>query len=98
MHERMPPPFIGDPSALVIVDWSWWLNKAFRLQGVDGMTSCVVGWLTTLLSYDPAHLCIALDTHGPTFRHRMHHPYDPEWRYKANRDPKPDDFYSISNL
>jgi 5'-3' exonuclease len=90
-----PPPFAGDPSALVIVDWSWWLNKAFRVAGLDGMTSTVVGWLCALLSYEPAHVAIALDSNGPTFRHRMMHPTDPAWRYKGGRDPKPDDFYTL---
>lgn len=90
------PPFAGDPAALVIVDWSWWLNKAFRVAGLDGMTSTVVGWLCALLSYEPAHAAIALDSHGPTFRHRMAHPRDPAWRYKGNRDPKPADFHSVS--
>lgn len=92
----IPPPFSGDPAALVIVDWSWWLNKAFRVAGIDGMTSTVVGWLCALLSYDPAHVAIALDSHGPTFRHRMSHPTDPAWRYKSGRDPKPEEFYSLS--
>lgn len=88
-------PFTDDPAALVVVDWSWWLNKAFRVAGVDGMTSTVIGWLCALLSYDPAHVAIALDSHGPTFRHRMVHPFDPDWRYKSGRDPKPDEFYII---
>ena len=92
----IPPPFVDDPAALVVVDWSWWLNKAFRVAGVDGMTSTVVGWLCALLSYDPAHVAIALDSTGPTFRHRMQHPRDPAWRYKSGRDPKPEEFYSIS--
>lgn len=90
------PPFVGDPAALVVVDWSWWLNKAFRVAGLDGMTSTVVGWLCALLSYDPAHVAVALDSQGPTFRHRMAHPSDPGWRYKAGRDPKPADFYTLS--
>jgi len=90
------PPFAGDPSALVIIDWSWWLNKAFRIGGVDGMASLVVGWLTGLLGQRPAHIAIALDSAGETFRHRMTHPSDPEWRYKGGREPKPDDFYALS--
>lgn len=90
------PPFAGDPAALVVVDWSWWLNKAFRVASIDGMTSTLVGWLCSLLSYQPAHVAIALDSHGPTFRHRMVHPRDPEWRYKAGRDPKPSDFFAVS--
>ena len=90
------PPFNGDPSAFVIVDWSWWLNKAFRIGGPDGMASLVVGWLTGLLAQRPAHVAIALDSAGETFRHRMAHPSNPEWKYKGGRDVKPDDFYAIS--
>lgn len=89
-------PFAGDPSAFVVVDWSWWLNKAFRIGGVDGMASLVVGWLTGLLGQRPAHIAIALDSAGETFRHRMQHPTDPEWRYKGGREAKPDDFYALS--
>lgn len=92
----IPPPFSGDPAALVVVDWSWWLNKAFRVAGLDGMTSTVVGWLCALLSYDPAHVAIALDSQGPTFRHRMLHPRDEAWRYKSGRDPRPEDFFALS--
>lgn len=90
------PPWIGDPSALVILDWSWWLNKAFRNTGLDGMTSQVVGWMTALLAYDPAHLVIALDSPGATFRHKMQHPSNEAWKYKGGREIKPADFYTLS--
>jgi 5'-3' exonuclease len=92
----MTPPFVNDDSALVILDWSWWLNKSFRNAGLDGMTPQVVGWLTALLSYNPAHVVIALDSPGRTFRHNMQHPSDPDWKYKDGRDVKPDDFYTLS--
>lgn len=91
------PPFIDDESALLIIDWSWWLNKAFRIGGLDGMVSLVVGWLTRdTLSYYPAHVVLALDSPGPTFRHRMRHPFDEAWRYKADREIKPTDFYTVA--
>lgn len=90
-----PPVWAGDPSALVVIDWSWWLHKAYALADVD-MASMVVGWLCNLLAYEPAHVAIALDSPGPTFRHRRQHPTDPEWRYKGKRPPKSDDFYTIA--
>lgn len=91
------PPWLADEAALVIVDWSWWLNKAFRIGGIDGMTSSVIGWLTGhLLADRPAHLALALDAPGETHRHRARHPTDEAWRYKANRDPKPRDFYDLA--
>lgn len=90
------PPFVGDPSALVIVDLSWWIHKAWALADVD-MLSMLVGWLcNNLLAYHPAHVCCALDSPGQTFRHKMQHPTDPEWRYKGKRPPKSDEFFSIS--
>jgi 5'-3' exonuclease len=88
------PPWVNDPSALVIVDWSWWLHKAYALRDID-MSASVVGWLCNLLAYNPAHLCLALDSGGPTFRHRMQHPTNPEWRYKAGRPPKPPEFHTL---
>lgn len=97
MADSPRPPFVGDESALLILDWSWWLNKAFRLTDLEGMTSCIVGWLCALLSYEPAHICLALDSPGATFRDKMRHPSDPEWRYKGGRDPKPEDFFRLSS-
>lgn len=91
------PPWLDDEAALVLVDWSWWLNKAFRIGGIDGMTSSVIGWLTGhLLADRPAHLALALDAPGETHRHRARHPTDEAWRYKAGRDPKPADFYALA--
>ncbi len=94
---RETPPWVGDESALIVLDWSWWLNKSYRLFELEGMTGNVVGWLCSLLSYEPAHLCIALDTNGETWRHKVKHPTDEQWRYKAGRDPKPSDFYRLSD-
>ncbi len=95
-EQKPPPPWAGDESALVLLDWSWWLNKAFRIGGLEGMTSNVVGWLCGLLAWRPAHLAIALDCEGPTHRHRMQHPTDEAWVYKGGRDPKPSDFYTLA--
>jgi 5'-3' exonuclease len=91
------PPWLDDEAALVLIDWSWWLNKAFRIGGLEGMTSSVIGYLTShVLAERPAHLAICLDAAGETHRHRMRHPTDETWRYKAHRDPKPREFYDLA--
>lgn len=88
------PPWERDPGALVLVDWSSWLHKAWALADVD-MLPMLVGWLCSMLSYQPAHVAIALDSPGATFRHRMQHPTDEGWRYKGDRPAKPDHFFAI---
>jgi len=90
------PPWVNDESALVILDWSWWLNRAFRSQGLDGMKPIVVGWLCGMLAHSPAHVAIALDSPGKTFRHNMRHPTDEGWKYKDGREIKPDEFYDVA--
>lgn len=89
------PPWVGDPSALVVVDWSWWLNRSYAIDGVDSMRSIVIGTLCGLLSWEPAHLAIAVDARE-THRHDMRHPLDPEWRYKGDRPIKPREFWTIA--
>lgn len=90
------PPWVDDPSALVLVDWSSWLHRAWHVGEVSGMLAHLVGWLTSgLLAYQPAHLALVLDDSGETRRHKIAHPTDPDWRYKSDRDRKPDDFYQI---
>lgn len=93
---RPAPPWLDDESALVLIDWSWWLNKAFAISGID-MVSSVLGWLTRgVLSHRPAHLAIALDSPGDTHRHAFTHPTDEAWRYKGNRPRKPEEFYTLA--
>jgi 5'-3' exonuclease len=65
-------------------------------HGIDGMLPLMVGWLTQILAHEPAHLAIALDSPGETWRHRLRHPLDEAWRYKADRPPKPPEFTSIA--
>jgi 5'-3' exonuclease len=92
-----PPPWQNDPSALVLVDWSWILNRAMHGdQGIDGMCALVVGLLCKILAYEPAHLALCLDSPGETWRHRLRHPTNEEWRYKAGRPPKPPEFAAIA--
>lgn len=90
------PPWVNDPSALVLVDWSSWLHRAWHVGETSGMLAHLVGWLTSgLLAYQPAHLALVLDDSGETRRHKIAHPTDPTWRYKSDRERKPDAFYQI---
>lgn len=105
MTDRGRPPFVEDPSAIVLIDFSWWTNAAFRCPGgVSGMMANCVGRLTSLLSFYPAHVAYVRDTDPDgtgqeTFRHKMRHPSDSSWEYKASRkkDPKPREFYVESD-
>lgn len=88
------PPFVDDPSAFVLVDWSGWLHRAWATLGVE-MLAPVGGWLVALLAHRPAHVALALDAAPPTRRHKAKHPTDPDWIYKGDRPPKPDVFHTI---
>ena len=59
-----------------------------RISSKGENTSAVYGFVNTLLNlihtYEPTHLAVAFDAHGPTFRHEEY----PE--YKANRDETPE--------
>ncbi len=91
------PPWVNDPSALVLVDWSSWMHRAWHVGDVSGMLSHLVGWLTRgLLAHQPAHLALVLDDPRETRRHAFRHPTDPDWRYKADRDRKPETMYAIA--
>lgn len=73
---------------LVVLDWSWWTNRAYHAAGVDGMLPVLVGRLADLLrSPSPSHLVVAVDSVGPTWRH------DAYPAYKSGREPKPAEFY-----
>lgn len=88
------PPFVGDDSALLIIDWSSWLHRAWAVHGLE-MLPLLVGWLCSTLAHRPAHLVIALDAPAPTRRHHMANPLDPDWRYKWDRPPKPPEFHAL---
>jgi len=61
-------------------------NPRINSNGED--VSAVFGFINTLLdimhTYEPTHIAVAFDTHGPTFRHIEY----PE--YKATRDETPE--------
>jgi len=83
---------------LVIIDFSWWLNLAFRVAGVEGMAPIVVGRLVELLRGDVAAcIAVALDSVGPTWRHDLTAGLPDVAAYKGSREPKPREFYALSN-
>lgn len=59
-----------------------------RINSNGENVSAVFGFINTLLdlmhTYEPTHIAVAFDTHGPTFRHEEY----PE--YKATRDETPE--------
>jgi len=59
-----------------------------RINSKGENVSAVFGFINTLLdimhTYEPTHIAVAFDTHGPTFRHEEY----PE--YKATRDETPE--------
>ncbi len=59
-----------------------------RINSKGENVSAVFGFVNTLLdilhTYEPTHVAVAFDTHGPTFRHEEY----PE--YKATRDETPE--------
>lgn len=87
----IPPGFKNGDGLLVVIDFSWWLNLAVRVGGVEGMLSIVVGKFCDLLRGEcPSHLAVAVDSVGPTWRHELYS------EYKAGRDPKPPGFTELS--
>lgn len=64
----------------------WALPSMTAKSGVPtGAIFGFVNMLLKLLPYEPSHLVVAFDMHGPTFRHEV---YD---EYKAGRKETPDD-------
>lgn len=65
------------------------MNKSPRINSKGLDTSAAFGFFNTLLSllkqYEPSHIGIAFDLHGPTFRHKEFA------EYKSNRQATPDE-------
>lgn len=92
----IPKVLAGDPNALVIIDWSWWVRRAWHMKGLDGVMSMVIGQLAQLLSDPmPPSILAAVDTHGLTFRHKATLGLPLEKRYKGNRPPIPAELIAI---
>lgn len=87
----IPPGVIAPVGLLAIVDWSWWANRAYHANGVDGMLPAMVGRLADLLRPPcPSHVVVAVDSIGVTWRH------DAFPAYKSGREPKPQEFYQTT--
>lgn len=64
----------------------------------NGTVALVVGWLARLLSAPaPACVAVALDSMGPTWRHKRTEELPPERRYKAGRPERPSAYHRASN-
>lgn len=94
----LPRAIADDPRALVVVDWSGWIHRAWHARGLDGFASRVVGWLAQLLS-DPMPPSLVMAVDPPTrstFRDKATRDRPEEKRYKAGRIPKPKEFYEVN--
>lgn len=103
----IPRSLVGDPYALVVIDWSLLVRRAWHIKLVDGTAAMVLGQLWQLLGDPmPPSMAIAVDPErvdpdsGSVVRRRTwrdqataHLP--PEKRYKANRIPKPRELAAI---
>jgi len=78
---------------LIAIDGNSLMHRAYyalpSMTARDGTpTGAVYGFvsmLLKLLDYQPSHMLVAFDMHGPTFRHEQY------GEYKAGRRPTPDD-------
>lgn len=83
--------YIIDGYALIYRSYYAFINNPMKdPQGKN--ISCVYGFFTTLLKLlrenNPQYMVVAMDSHGPTFRHEMYEPY------KANREAAPEDLHA----
>ncbi len=83
-----------EKETIYLIDGSAYIYRAYHaiasLTNSNGLpTNAVFGFVNMLRKLlkdkDPAYMCVAFDSRGPVFRHRM---YD---QYKANRPSMPDD-------
>ncbi len=79
--------FLIDGMAIVYRAYFGFIKNP-RINSKGENVSAVFGFVNTLLdlihTYEPTHVAVAFDTHGPTFRHEEY----PE--YKATRDETPE--------
>ena len=83
--------FIIDGYGIIYRSYFAFISRPLT-DGQGRNVSAVFGFFNTLLmiisKYKPEYLCVAMDSHGKTFRHEMF----PE--YKANRDRAPEDLHA----
>jgi DNA polymerase-1 len=91
-------PGLGLDNALVILDWSGWVRRAWHASGlqVDKTAGIVAGWLARMLSDPmPSAIVAACDPprrkhtgfRVPTWRHYSTRSLDESKQYKAGRPP-----------
>ncbi len=83
--------YIIDGYALIYRSYYAFITNPMKDPQGNNVSS-VYGFFTTLLKLlrenNPAYMVVAMDSHGPTFRHEMYEPY------KANRESAPEDLHS----
>ena len=83
--------YIIDGYALIYRSYYAFFNNPMKDPAGNNI-SAVYGFFTTLLKLlrenNPHYMVVAMDSHGPTFRHKMYEPY------KANRESAPEDLHS----
>ena len=103
----IPRELAGDDRALVIVDWSGWMRRAWAIalrsdvQNVTIKTASIVwGWLAQLLSDPiPPSLVVAVDSpKRNTFRDHATAHLDEQDRYKGGRSPPPPEYFEIEEV
>ncbi|MBT8045544.1 MAG: hypothetical protein KJN67_00130, partial [Pontiella sp.] len=79
--------FLIDGMAIVYRAYFGFIRNP-RINSKGENVSAVFGFVNTLLdiihTYEPTHIAVAFDTHGPTFRHEEYP------AYKATRDETPE--------
>lgn len=83
--------YIIDGYALIYRSYYAFINNPMK-DSQGNNISAVYGFFTTVLKLlrenNPHYMVVAMDSHGPTFRHDMYEPY------KANRDAAPEDLHT----
>ena len=83
--------YIIDGYALIYRSYFALMGAPMR-DGEGNNVSAVFGFFKTVMKllreYEPDYMVVALDSHAPTFRHRLYP------AYKANRDKAPDDLHA----
>lgn len=83
--------YIIDGYALIYRSYYAFINNPMKDQEGNNISS-IYGFFSTLLKLlrenNPTYMVVAMDSHGPTFRHEMYEPY------KANRDAAPEDLHA----
>lgn len=102
-------PGLDLDSALVVVDWSGWVRRAWHASGlrVDKTAGIVAGWLAALLSDPmPSAIVAACDPprrkhtgfRVPTWRHYSTRMLEESKRYKAGRIPATEELMACEDV